>query len=99
MANQSISLRLLKEGETEPEIVYVNRASSKWKSPGEGWLGPQAGIWTEMPDGVHLKDPEGKLEMAFCKTLDFDTCYTLDHGDATYPFSGGDGLWQVLGVF
>ncbi|MEO8742648.1 MAG: hypothetical protein ABI365_05590 [Lysobacteraceae bacterium] len=48
---------------------------------------------------MHLKDPEGKQEMAFCKTLDFDTCYTLDHGDATYSFSKGKGLWQVLGVF
>ncbi len=99
MPNQSISLNLTKKGQTEPEIVYVNRANSKWKSPGEGWLGPQSGVWTEMPDGVRLMDPEGKQELAFCSKLIFDTCYTLDHDAATYKFSGGVGMWQVLGVF
>ena len=99
MANQSISLRLLKEGETEPEIVYVNRANSKWKSPGDGWLGPQAGVWSEFAGGLHLMDPEGKQEVAFCEKLVFDTCYTLDHGASIYRISGGEGQWQVLGIF
>ena len=99
MPTQSISLKLMKNGESEPEMLYVNRANGKWKSPGEGWLGPQAGIWNEFPGGLHLMDPHGKEEMALCKGLVFDTCFTLEHGTATYQFSGGDGLWQVLGVF
>lgn len=99
MANQTISLKLVKKGESEPEILYINRANQKWKSPGEGWLGPQAGIWRETPDGLHLMNPEGKDELAFCEKLVFDTCYTLDHGPSEYRFSGGAGQWQVLGVF
>lgn len=99
MPNQSISLNLTKKGQADPEIVYVNRVNRKWKSPGDGWLGPQAGVWNEFPDGVYLMDPEGKEELAFCEKLDFDTCYTLDHGKAAYKFSGGNGNWQVLGVF
>lgn len=99
MPNQSISLRLTKKGENEPEMLYVNRASTKWKSPGEGWLGPQAGVWHELPDGLHLMDPENTMELAFCKGLVFDTCYTLDHGKSAYQHSGGAGEWEVLGIF
>ncbi len=98
MPNSSVSLRLVKTGESEPENLYVNAASNKWKSPGEGWLGPQAGVWTQFPDGLHLMDPAGKDEVAFCKGLNFDTCYTLEHGDSTYRIGGGSGQWQVLGV-
>ncbi len=99
MTTQSFSMNLTKKGQSEPELVYVNRLNNKWKSPGEGWLGPQAGVWTEAEDGLHLMDPTRKDEVAFCKKLDFDKCFTLEHGDAKYPLGGGDGLWQVLGVF
>ena len=51
MPNQSVSMQLLKKGENEPELVFVNAATGKWKSPGEGWLGPQNGGWTLLPDG------------------------------------------------
>jgi len=96
--NQSVSLQLLKPGESELELLYVNASNNKWKSPGEGWLGPQAGVWTQLPDGLHLMDPANEVEVAFCKGLVFDTCFTLQHGDAAYRFSGGTGKWQVLGV-
>ena len=97
--NQSVSLRLIKAGENDPEILYLNAANNKWRSPGEGWLGPQAGVWTQLADGVHIMDPAGKDELAFCKKLVFDTCYTLDNGSSTYAFSGGAGKWEVLGIF
>jgi hypothetical protein len=97
--NQSISLTLTKAGQTEPEIVYVNRANGKWRSPGEGWLGPQNGFWTQTAEGLYLMDPGNKDELAFCKGLNFDTCYTLDSGKSNYVFSKGAGTWQVLGVF
>ena len=99
MANQSVSLRLTKKGETEPEIVYAHKANGKWRSPGEGWLGPQAGVWKELPEGLYLLDPAGDKELAFCKGLVFDTCYTLDNGNSKYHFSGGAGKWEVLGIF
>ncbi len=97
--NQSVSMQLTKKGETEPELVHVNAANSKWKSPGEGWLGPQAGVWNQMEDGLHLMDPEGKGEMAFCKGLHLDKCFTLESGTSAYKFSGGAGKWDILGVF
>lgn len=99
MPNQSVSLQLLKAGETEPELLYVNAANNKWKSPGSGWLGPQAGVWNQHPDGVHLMDPSNAQELAFCKGLVVTTCFTLEHGDSNYQFSGGAGQWQVLGIF
>jgi hypothetical protein len=97
--NHSISMQLLKKGEKEPELVYVNAATTKWKSPGEGWLGPQNGGWTQLPDGLHLMDPTGKLELAFCWALHLDKCFTLEQGTAVYDHSGGEGNWQILGVF
>jgi len=96
--HQSVSMQLLKTGENEPERLYVNAVSNKWKSPGAGWLGPQAGVWTQLPDGLHLMD-FAEQELAFCRGLIFETCYTLEHGDSTYQFSGGAGQWQILGVF
>ncbi len=98
MPNQSISLQLIKPGENEPELLYVNAINNKWKSPGEGWLGPQAGVWTQFPDGLHLMDPAGKDEVAFCRGLVFDNCHTLEHGASAYRISGGSGKWQVLGI-
>jgi hypothetical protein len=97
--NQSISLTLTRNGQTEPEIVYVNRANGKWRSPGEGWLGPQNGFWTQTPEGLYMFDPDKKIELAFCKGLMFDTCYTLDSGKSNYRGGEGNGTWQVLGVF
>ncbi|MBS0576296.1 MAG: hypothetical protein JSS45_07730 [Proteobacteria bacterium] len=97
--NQSISLTLNRDGQSEPEIVYVNRANGKWRSPGEGWLGPQNGFWTQAPEGLYLMDPDRKKELAFCKGLKFDTCYTLDSGKSSYRSGEGHGVWQVLGVF
>ncbi|MBS0194772.1 MAG: hypothetical protein JSR34_11050 [Proteobacteria bacterium] len=92
-------MTLSRKGQTEPEIVYVNRANGKWRSPGDGWLGPQNGFWTQTKDGLYLMDPEKKLELAYCKHLMFDTCYTLDSGKSTYRGGEGHGEWQVLGVF
>jgi hypothetical protein len=99
MPNHSISMQLLKEGQTEPELVYVNAVTGKWKSPGDGWLGPQAGVFTQLPDGLHLMDPANKEELAFCWGLSLDKCFTLEQGTSTYRFSGGAGNWQILGVF
>jgi hypothetical protein len=99
MPNHSVSMQLLKKGEREPELVFVNAATSKWKSPGEGWLGPQAGVWIQAPEGLHLMDPANKDELAFCRDLFLDKCVTLEDGTSTYRFSGGAGQWQVLGVF
>jgi len=99
VANQSVSLKLTKKGEAEPEIVYAHKANGKWRSPGEGWLGPQSGIWKETKDGLYLMDPEDKLQLAFCKGLVYDTCYTLDNGKSEYKHSGGAGFWEVLGIF
>jgi len=92
-------MQLVKKGETEPELVYVDASTKKWKSPGKGWLGPQAGVWTQFPDGVRLMDPANKEQLAFCKGLALDTCYVLEQGDSNYLFSGGLGKWEVLGVF
>ena len=83
MPNHSISMQLLKEGQTEPELVYVNAITGKWKSPG----------------GLHLMDPANKEELAFCWGLSLDKCFTLEQGTSTYRFSGGAGNWQILGVF
>jgi len=92
-------MQLVKKGETEPELVYINAVTNKWKSPGEGWLGPQAGLFTQFADGVHLMDPVGKDEMAFCKGLVLDTCFVLQQGASAYQFSGGAGKWEILGIF
>jgi hypothetical protein len=97
--NQSVSMHLIKNGEAEQELVYVNAANNKWKSPGEGWLGPQAGVWTQMADGLRLMDPANKDELAFCRGLSLEKCYTLEQGNATYLSSGGAGKWEILGVF
>lgn len=99
MPNHSVSMQLTKKGEKEPELVFVNAATNKWKSPGDGWLGPQAGVWVQLPDGLHLMDPANKDELAFCWGLSLEKCFTLEQGLATYRFSGGEGNWQVLGVF
>ena len=99
MPNQSVSMQLTKKGEKEPELVYVNATTGKWKSPGEGWLGPQNGGWNQLPDGLHLMDPTGKDELAFCWGLYLDKCFTLEEGASAYRFSGGEGKWQILGVF
>ncbi len=98
MPNQSISLQLLKPGQSDPEILYVNASNNKWKSPGAGWLGPQAGMWIQQSDGLHLMDPANEQEVAFCRALVFDTCQTLEHGDSAYRVSGGAGKWQILGI-
>ena len=99
MPNRSVSMQLLKAGEKEPELIFVNAANNKWKSPGEGWLGPQAGVWKQLHEGLYLMDPMNKEELAFCKDLFLDKCFTLEDGTSTYHFSGGGGQWQVLGVF
>jgi len=97
--NHSVSMQLLKKGQNEPELVFVNAATGKWKSPGDGWLGPQAGVWSQLPDGLHLLDPANKEELAFCWALQLEKCVTLEYGTSSYRFSGGEGQWQVLGVF
>jgi len=97
--NQSVSLRLTKVGETEPEMIYAKTAGNKWRSPGEGWLGPQAGVWNQRPDGLHLMDPDNKLELAFCRGLVFDTCFTLESGHSNYRYSHHMGEWEILAVF
>ena len=98
MPTDCLSLKLIKPGENEPELVYVHRNTGKWKSPGEGWLGPQSGVWRELPDGLHLMDPQNNDEVAFCWGLFFDKTFTLEHGASVYRHSGGDGNWEVLGV-
>ena len=90
-------MQLNKTGETEPELVFIDGSTKKWKSPGKGWLGPQAGIWTGFPDGLRLMDPVGKEELAFCKGLDLDKCTVLQTGTSTYAPSGGKGKWEILG--
>jgi hypothetical protein len=92
-------MQLVKTEETDPELVYVDGATKKWKSPGKGWLGPQAGIWTQFPDGFRLMDPAGKEELAYCKALDLGTCTVLQQGASNYAFSGGKGKWEILGIF
>jgi hypothetical protein len=99
MPSRSVSMQLIKTGESEPELVFVNGVTNKWKSPGDGWLGPQAGVWSQLEDGLHLMDPASKDELAFCRGLVLDTCFTLEDGNSAYQFSGGEGQWQILGVF
>jgi hypothetical protein len=63
MAKRSMVLKLTNINQTRPEGVTLEQDNS-WKSPGGGWLPVQAGVWDQVPDGVHLHDPPKKQQAA-----------------------------------
>ena len=78
------------------EGVQVFAANNKWSSPAGGWLAIQAGVWNQLPDGLHLMDTNNREHVAILSGLVFVTCDETNRGVAKYFQPTGTGEWNVI---
>ena len=76
----------------------VLKDDNKWTSPPSGWLPVQAGVYDQLPDGIHLHNSNKTLRVAILKGLSFLSSAKGNIGDAQYPSLGAVGKWTVVDI-
>jgi hypothetical protein len=95
MARVSMVVKLTATDEARTEGVQILAEGNSWSSPPGGWLSPQAGVWNQLADGLHLKDSAKTATVAILYACNFTLSKEGDTGRALYPANAKAGTWEV----